>query len=174
MKINQVNFSFVPMEDRLLFKFNTLNKNEFRMWLTRAMSIKLLIQLNCAAKINILREQTVFGTVNMEAIGEFRREAVLAKADFVQSFSSEAEIFPLGLQPILVTDIIMDSSKSVSVVTFCLAAAREVNLSLNQDLGVAIGKLLSDVLDGLDWGLGITKELPGVGLGGLGEKRMLH
>jgi len=174
VKINQVNFSFAPLEDRLLFRFNTLNKTEFRMWLTRAMSIKLLDQLHQVVKINLLREQPDFGTINMETVGEFRREAVLAKADFVQSFSAGAEIFPLGAQPILVADIIMDSTKPVSVVTFRLAIGREVSLSLNHDLGVAISKLLSDVLDGVDWGIGMTKELPRAGAGNFGEKMMLH
>ena len=117
VRINQVNFSYSPVEDRLLFRFNTLNKTEFRMWLTRAMSIKLLGQLHTVVKVNFLREQPGLIAVAMQTIGEFRREAVLAKADYVQSFSSEAEVFPLGLQPILVTDIVMDSTKPVSVVT---------------------------------------------------------
>jgi hypothetical protein len=174
VKINQVNFSFVPLEDRLLFRFNTLNKTEFRMWLTRAMSIKLLNQLHQVVKVNLLREQPDLGMINLDTLGEFRREAVLAKADFVQSFSSGAEIFPLGSQPILVTDIIMDSSRPVSVVTFSLVTGREVMLSLNHDLGVAISKLLSDVTDGLDWALGMSKELPRTIVGGCGEKMMLH
>jgi hypothetical protein len=92
----------------------------------------------------------------------------------VRAFSSEAEIFPLGSQPVLVTDIIMDSSKPVSVVTFQLSIGQGVCLSLNHDLGVAIGKLLSDVIDGLDWGLGMSKELPIGNIGNTGEKMMLH
>lgn len=174
MKINQVNFSYSPAEDRLLFRFNTLNKTEFRMWLTRAMSIKLLGQLQQIVKVSLLREQPGLAAVAMETVGEFRREAVLAKADYVQSFSSAAEIFPLGVQPILVTDVVMDASKPVSVVTFRLAAGQEVNLSLNQDLGIAISKLLSDVAEGSDWSLGIAKGLPVADVGNLGEKMMLH
>ncbi len=99
---------------------------------------------------------------------------MLAKADYVRSFSAEAEIFPLGSQPILVTDIVMDSSQSVSVVTFQLTIGQGVSLSLNHDLGVAIGKLLSDVVDGLDWGSGMSKELPMADVGKVSEKMMLH
>ena len=144
------------------------------MWLTRAMSIKLLSQLQRVLKVTLLREQPDRGTMDIDTIGEFKREAVLAKADFEQTFSSGAEIFPLGSQPILVADITMDSSKPVSVVTFHLATGREVNLTHNHDLGVAISKLLSDEMEGLDWGLGMTKELPRVSFGNLGEKMMLH
>jgi hypothetical protein len=174
VKINQVNFSYSPFEDRLLFRFNTLNKNEFRMWLTRAMCIRFLAQLHQVAKVNLLREQPGLGFSAIETVGEFRRAAVLAKADFVQSFASGAEIFPLGLQPVLVTNIIMNFTGPVSVVTFQLAVGQEINLSLNHDLGVAIGKLLSDVLDGVDWGFGMAKELSAAGVGNLSEKMMLH
>jgi len=174
VKINQVNFSYSPLEDRLLFRFNTLNKTEIRMWLTRAMSIKLLGQLHRLVKVDLLRERPGLGAIAMQTVGKFRREAVLEKADYVQPFSGGAEIFPLGLQPILVTDVVMDSSKPVSVVTFQLAIGQGVNLSLNHDLGVAIGKLMSDVVDGLNWGLGMVEELPMAGVGNLGEKMMLH
>jgi len=174
VKINQVNFSYSPLEDRLLFRFNTLSKAEFRMWLTRAMSIRLLGQLNEVVKVSLLREQAGAVVVAIEAIGEFRREAVLAKADYVQPFSTGVEVFPLGPQPILVTDIVMDSSQPVSVVIFQMAIGQALNLSIDHDLGVAIRNLLSKVVDGLDWGLGMAKELPMEKVGNLGEKMMLH
>jgi len=144
------------------------------MWLTRAMSIKLLGKLNQVSRVNLQREQPGLEGGAMETVEEFRREAALAKADYVQSFSSGAEIFPLGPQPILVTDIVMDSSKPVAVVTFQLAIGQSVNLSLNHDLGVAVSKLLSNVAEGLDWGLGIAKEVPMAEIGTSGEKMMLH
>jgi len=144
------------------------------MWLTRAMSLKLLDRLHRLAKVDLQREQPGLAAVAMETVGDFRREAVLSKADYVQSFSSEPEIFPLGSQPILVTDIVMDSSNPVSVLTFQLAIGQGINLSLNHDLGVAISKLLSDVVDGLNWVPGIAKELPMAEVGNLSEKMMLH
>jgi hypothetical protein len=173
VEINQVNFSYSPLEDRLLFRFNTLNKTEFRMWLTRAMGIKMLGQLHRVVKINLWREQPGLAAIAMKTVEEFRREAVLSKADYVQSFSSDAEIFPLGSLPVLVTDIIMDSSEPISVVTFQLVVGQDVCLSLNHDLGISISKLLSDVMDGLDWGLGMSKELPMAGVGFVSEKKMM-
>ena len=174
MKINQVNFSYSPLEDRLLFRFNTLNKTEFRMWLTRAMRIKLLGQLHRIVEFNLLRERQGLETVTMKTVGEFRREAALSRADYAQSFYSGAEAFPLGQQPILVTDVITDSSKPVSVVTFQLAIGQGLSLSLDHDLGVTISKLLSDVLDGLAWGVGMAKEMPMTNVGDPGKKMLLH
>ena len=176
MKINQINFSYSPLEDRLLFRLNTLDKTEFRMWLTRAICIKLLGHLHRVVKTDLQREQPGLGQAAMQTVEEFRCEAVLAKTDFVKSFSPEAETFPFGPQPILVVDIVMDSSRQTSVATFRLAIGQEINLSLDHNLGVAITirKLLSDVVDGLDWGVEAAKELPIAGTGNLGEKMMFH
>ena len=174
MKINQVNFSYNQLEDRLLFRFNTQDKTEFRMWLTRAMSLKLLDRLYQVAKTSLLRETPGLMAVDMDALMEFRREAVLSKADYAQSFSAEAESFPLGAQPLLVADVVVDTSKPVSVVTFQLSSGQAVSLSVNHDLGFAIGRLLSGVMNGLDWGAGMMKELPLASVADLGEKMMLH
>jgi len=174
VRINQVNFSYNTLEDRLLFRFNTLNKTEFRMWLTRAMSLKLLAHLHHFEKVSLLREQPGYGGYAMETMVAFMREAVVAKADYVQPYSTEAETLPLGAVPVLVTNIMMDSSKPVTVLTFKLSVGQEVNLSLNQELGIAICKLLTNVMEGLDWGTGIAKELPMTEVGKLSEKMMLH
>lgn len=174
VKINQVNFSYNRLEDRLLFRFNTQDKTEFRMWLTRAVSIKLLENLRQLVKVSLLRETPGAMAADMEAIMEFRREAVMAKADYAQSFSAEAEMFPLGAQPQLVSDVVMDTSTPVPVVTFQLASGQAVSLSLNHDLGFAISKLLAKVAGGLDWGMGSMKELPLTSVSDVGEKMMLH
>jgi hypothetical protein len=175
VKINQLNFSYNSLEDRLLFRFNTSNNSEFRMWLTRAMCIQMVVRLRDAVKVTLQREQPGVAAVAMETVGEFRREAVLAKADFVQPFSAAADKFPMGPQPLLVTGIGMDTSGMVPVLTFHIALGKEVNLSLNHDLGVSIGKLLCDVVESLDWGIGLAKEIPLAETGNLSEnKMMLH
>jgi hypothetical protein len=174
VKINQVNFSYSSLEDRLLFRLNTLDKVEFRMWLTRALSLKLLGQLHQAARASLKREQPDMAQPAMQTVEEFRRDAALARADYEKSFSSEAQTFPLGAQALLVADILMDASKPAPVVTFRLANGQEINISLDYDLGVAIGRLLSNVVDGLDWGGAVAKELPIATADGVGAKMMLH
>jgi hypothetical protein len=136
----------------MLFRLNTLDKTEFRMWLTRAMSIKLLDFLSHAVKVNIHHQQRDLGQPAMQAVMDFRRDAVLANADYKTALS-EADSFPLGVQPILISDLILDSSVTVPVLTFQLTVGRNVNLSIDHDLGLAVSKLLSNVLSGTDWGI---------------------
>lgn len=48
--ITQLNATYVPLEDRVLFKLNTVDSNEFRLWLTRNM-VQEIMNLCCAAAV---------------------------------------------------------------------------------------------------------------------------
>jgi hypothetical protein len=172
VKINQVNFTYSPLEDRLLFRLNTTSKVEFRMWLTRAMSLKLLGFLNQAVKQSIAREQPAMPASALDTLGEFRREAAIAKADYESAFSPEAQAFPLGPNAVLVAGIVVDSGKPAPVLIFKLATGQEVNISLDHDLGAAISKLLTTVLESLDWGN--APKAPTAPASEPGEKTLLH
>jgi hypothetical protein len=172
VKINQVNFTYSPLEDRLLFRLNTLNKVEFRMWLTRAMSFKLLGFLNQAVKQSIAREEPTLPPTTLDTVGEFRREAAIAKADYASAFSPEAQTFPLGPNAVLVAGIVVDSGKPAPVLIFKLAQGQEVNISLDHDLGAAVSKLLTTVLESLDWGS--APKAPAAPASEPGEKTLLH
>jgi hypothetical protein len=159
VKINQINFSYVPLEDRLLFKVNTTDKTECRMWLTRAMSLRLSNLLGEAVKIGLRHKQPGLAQSTIEAMEDFRREAVLARTDYKTTFTSEGASFPLGQQPILVADIILDNSAEIPAISFQLATGQRIALSVDHDLGLAVSKLLSDVLNkSTDWGIGSAQD----------------
>ncbi len=144
------------MEDRLLFRLNTLDKTEFRMWLTRSKAIKLLELLEQAVKVNLQHQQRDLGRPALQAVMDFRRDAVLAEADY-KTVLSEAESFPLGPQPILISDLNLETSGAAPVLGFQLAIGQSVNLSIDHDLGLAVSKLLTDVIGTTDWGLATGK-----------------
>lgn len=160
VRINQINFTYVPLEDRLVFRFNTLDKMEFRMWLTRAKSLQMLGLLNQAAKINFHSQKMDFAQPAMQAMMDFRRDAVLAVADYQTTFSSEVVSFPLGEQPVLLAELALDASAETPMLTFQLLTGTSVSLIIDQELGMAVGKLLSDVLCKTDWGIEAAEGLP--------------
>jgi hypothetical protein len=154
VNISQINFSYVPLEDRLLFRINTTDKTECRMWLTRAMSMRLSGLLRQSIRINLHHLQPDLAQPAIQAVEDFRREAVLAKTDYKTAFASEGASFPLGQQPILVADIMLDSSTATPALTFQLATGQQIGLSIDHDLGMAVDKLLSDVLGkSTNWGI---------------------
>jgi len=174
MKINQINLNYSLSEDRLLFRLNTHDKTEFRMWLTRAMSIKLLGLLNQAVTINLGHERRDLAQPAIEAVAEFRREAVLAEADYKTDFVSAGAVYPLGEQPILVTDVTLDSARPAPELGFQLAVKQVVNLSLDYQLGLSISKLLSDVLSGVNWGIGVMQDSTSLEPDARHEKLVVH
>lgn len=164
MKINQINFSYVVLEDRLLFRVNTTDKTECRMWLTRAMSIRLSELLNQTVKINLQQMQPDLAQPAIQAMEEFQREAVISRADYQTSFTSEGATFPLGEQPLLVAAIILDNSTAVPALAFQLVGGQRLNLAIDYKLGMAVGKLLADVLQRTsDWGLELAQNPPTAG-----------
>ena len=122
------------------------------MWLTRPKSLKLHYLLNQTTEVALPPKD--LAPHSWQAVMEFRRDAVLAEADFKTAFSCEAVSFPLGEQPVLLIDLMLDSSTELPMLTFQLATGQNLNLSLDQNMSLAIARLLSDVLGKSAWGIG--------------------
>ena len=105
MSIKQFNGTYLVNEDRILFRFNTQNQEEYRFWFTRRVTLFIL-----AATTHLLAkkmEQT-HSPDAAKAIGEFEKEAILetAKTENTQANSYESGIhFPIGFDPVLVMDV---------------------------------------------------------------------
>ncbi len=105
MSIKQLNGTYLPQEDRILFRFNTQNQEEYRFWFTRRTTLFIL-----AATTHLLSkklEQT-HSPDAVKAMHEFEKEAILETAKKENSASQAYESgvnFPLGFDPILVMDV---------------------------------------------------------------------
>ncbi len=132
--------------------------------MTRANSLKMLNLLNQAMKVNWLAQKNDFGQPVMQAVMDFKRDAVLAEADFSTAFAAEAVSLPLGDQPVLMADLVLDLSQELPTLTFQLTIGKNVSLSIDYELGLMIGNLLSEVLCKTDWGIeavGVYQIMPG-------------
>jgi hypothetical protein len=105
MTIKQFNGTYFLNEDRILFRFNTHNQEEYRFWLTRRTTLFIL-----AASSHLLGkklEQT-HSPDAAKALGEFEKEVILESAKTENSTSKAYESglnFPLGFDPILVMEV---------------------------------------------------------------------
>lgn len=153
MKIHQINLAYIPAEDRLLFRFNTSDKAEFRLLLTRAMSIRMLAEIDSVIHINLGREYPAIVQDSLRAVEDFRREAVVNAADFKTEFSAEVLVYPIGEQPILVIGLILNTSAAVPSLGFQLSNNQILTLSFDHDLAQAVSKLFRDNLSTVDWGI---------------------
>jgi hypothetical protein len=105
MTIKQFNGTYLPQEDRILFRFNTQSQEEYRFWFTRRTTLFIL-----AATTHLLSkklEQT-HSSDAAKAMNDFEKEAILETAKNENSAAQAYESgvnFPLGFDPILVMDV---------------------------------------------------------------------
>ena len=174
MNIHQINFSYMPVEDRVLFRFNTSDSAEFRLILTRAISIKVLAQLESIIRINLEREYPAIAEDSLRAVGEFKRDEVIEKSDYRTPFSSSAVTYPIGEQPLLVTGLVTSVVDGALLLGFQLPTNQTLNISLDHNLALAINKLFRDNLATIDWAIfpvgKIDSAGPGIGI----DKTVVH
>ncbi len=94
-------------QDRLAVRVSNQDSQEFRLWLTRAMTLRLLPHLQAAVVQLEARDPQVMATdtTAQQMLAELKRENFLSQADFSTPFASGNKTLPLGETPMLVTDV---------------------------------------------------------------------
>ena len=157
MSIKQFNASYLANDDRLLFRFNTLEDTEFRFWFTRRVTLFILAATSHLVVKNL--EQT-HSPEAAKAIAEFEEEAV--KADREQKLSSKAEAYepastyPLGADPILVMDVKCSLEKQgeedLLSLDLVLPGGANINLKMAGPTLQAMCLLLNQLREHAAWG----------------------
>lgn len=109
MNIHQLSVIYVEEQDRILVRLNTGEGEELRLWLTRRMLARVHEPLQDA--VGHLEERKTpmsdSSAVNRRMLAELKRAEVLEKSDFSTPYKSAPSEFPLGTQPLLVTQMSM-------------------------------------------------------------------
>lgn len=169
MTIKQINVSYLVNEDRILFRFNTQDQSEYRLWFTRRVTLFLL-----AASSHLLSKKLEqdHSSEAARVINEFEKEALLEAAKTANSGQQVYESgvqFPIGSDPLLVMDItcslaqnseqidskskaeISDFDGSLSV-DFILPGGSNLNLKLTGSMVRAMILLLDQLRQQAGWG----------------------
>ena len=107
MHIHQLNVSHNDRQDRLLLRLNTQTAEEFRFWLTRRLTLRLLPALQQAvgraesSQANMVAPDAT----SQQILTELKRDAFMQQADFKTPFVEQPQQLPLGDEPMLVTDV---------------------------------------------------------------------
>ena len=159
MNIHQLSVSYEERQDRLLLRLNTLDKQEFRFWLTRRMCLRLMPAIDQSVVRLEASQPGVAApdTTSQQMLTEIKRDAFLQKADFSTPFEAEAVQKPLGEEPLLITDaqlslqsngglLINFQEKSVG------APVKSCQLNLQSSLIHGLVHLIQQALVKADWG----------------------
>ena len=106
MNIHQLSVHHDERQDRLLLRLNTKDQQEFRFWLTRRMTLRLLPAIQ-QSTVRLESAQPGVAATDAPAqhlLTELKRDAFLQQADFATPFDNHATQWPLGTEPLLITD----------------------------------------------------------------------
>lgn len=159
MNIHQLSVSYEERQDRLLLRLNTLDKQEFRFWLTRRMCLRLMPAIDQSVVRLEASQPGVAApdSTSQKMLTEIKRDAFLQKADFATPFEAEAVQKPLGEEPLLITDAQLSlQSNGGLLITFQEKSAgtpvRSCQLNLQSSLVHGLVHLIQQAVVKADWG----------------------
>lgn len=148
MSITQFNATYVQEEDRVLFRFNTSEQQEFRLWLTR-LAVKDLMGLTTQGTVTALaREHPV---EQAKAIAEFKQQANAANPQFTTFVP--ATTLPLGAEPKLVRGMRLTVEAEKIALELILPSNQLLTMRLTQDMLGQISLLLHKIDEHAGWGV---------------------
>ena len=169
MTIKQLNATYLVNEDRILLRLNTPEEAEYRLWITRRVSLFIL-----AASTHLLTkylEQT-HTAETAKAIDAFEKEALVEASKIANAAPNEYQSgiqFPLGSEPILVMDVSCSllqnnasegnnsdanssGNQDIFSIDFVLPGGANLNLKLASTMVRAINLLLDQLRQQAGWG----------------------
>ena len=107
MNIHQLSIVYHVGHDRILVLINSLAGEELRLWLTRRLVVNFLPHLNrlvIEVEAGIL-QLSGLDDLSKKVVAEFKKQASITHSDFKTPFTTQASIYPVGQEPLLVTSI---------------------------------------------------------------------
>lgn len=148
MSITQFNATYTPEEDRVLFRFNTSESQEYRLWLTRLI-VKDLLALGAQASVAVLAKE--HPPEQAKAIAEFKQQAKAQNPNFTTFVPSTQ--FPLGAEPVLVHKVRFTIERQLTNLEWVLQRGQVLTMHINEDMVGQIRLLLQTVAGRAQWGL---------------------
>jgi len=152
MSIKQFNGNYQPAEDRLMFRFNTQDDSEYRLWLSRRVTLFILVATEHLVEKRLVQTH---GAPVAKAITEFAEDGAKSQTDFSFQYQ-EAMNFPIGQDLMLVTDVqcTMVQIEGIDLMSLDLAIQSKGNLNLKLPLSILLTMrlLLERLADIAQWG----------------------
>jgi hypothetical protein len=175
MSIKQFNASYLVNEDRILFRFNTHDEAEYRLWFTRRVTLFILV---ATTHLLVKKLEKTHSLDAAKALTEFGNQAILESAkdqkEVPQTFESGSK-FPIGADALLVMDVscslikngeklayiqsekdgLVDDALSID---FLLPGGANLNLKLSENLLKNVCALLDKLRQSAGWGEAVLQE----------------
>ncbi len=152
MAIRQFNLRFDPEQDRILFRLNTIHREEFRFSLTR----RYVRLLGPVLKGLLEEEFKNRNPENMHLAGDlvsFEHQGAVSQADFGQAFDERVQQYPLGEEYLLLTGARVKRKEGGAFLCLHPSRGHGIELKANSHFLHIFVNLLKDAVGKADWGL---------------------
>jgi hypothetical protein len=157
--INQIQMSFVPGEDRILLRMNTMDATGFQFWLTRRY-VKLLWPVLLSMLIKDEKISTQSSEEAKKEVLSFQHEEAAQQMDYSKQYQEPTDQQPLGSEPILLSKIaVKDVAEGKQALCMHPETGHGVELAMNQTLLHSICKLLQDTVAKSEWEMDLSQAL---------------
>ena len=161
--MHQMQLSYVSTEDRLLFRLNTKERQEFRFWMTRRYVIILWNTLNQLLSktdpegASPLPEKAALHDPLVEsAMKEIKHQELVSQADFKTQYQ-ESSYLPLGETPALLFSVgIKPNPEGQAMICMHPETGQGIEMVLNEQILHSLCQLIIDTTSKADWKLNLA------------------
>ncbi|MDA7597542.1 hypothetical protein N8813_01310 [bacterium] len=174
-QLHQMQFTYAPIEDRILFRMNTKARQEFRFWMTRR-----YVQVLWNTILQILKKKVSPPAAEMlddkplsepmkEAKMQVDHKAAVENSDFKTQYE-ESTYLPLGEAPTLLFSVgVKPGPNNNALLVLSPEKGQGIELALNDQIVHSLCKLLSETSQKAKWELNLdfaqaSKLMPEQGL----------
>ena len=165
MHIHQLNVSHNERHDRLLVRLNTQDGQEFRFWLTRRMTLRLLPVLGQtlgqleSSPVQMLAPDPASRSI----LTELKRDEFLHQADFKTPYVEQDRELPLGEEPMLVSDVQLQLQGTGVLITLQDKGAKATGTSscqlhLQAALVHGLMHLIEQAMNTAEWQMPLSRD----------------
>jgi hypothetical protein len=150
--ISQMQMLYVPEEDRILFRVNSADNKQFRLWLTRRYTLLFLKALNghMASDPDVSIQATPEAKA---AIQSFKQEQAMESANFQDQFKEEVAELPLGDEVPLAYRLNYRIEAEILHLGIEPKAGQGINLAINRDINASLCQLIKTAAHKAEWQL---------------------
>ena len=156
----QLNGTYFAEEDRLMLKIRTKDDAEYRLWLTRLITQKILavIEKISIKSIEASTKHKALSKNVVETMDEMRQKNIEGQTDLTQKYQSTANL-PLGAEPLLITNANFTIFKNSKVtMKFILKLKDPIQFEFNMMTLARVRVLLTRLCEKGKWNLNLEPE----------------
>lgn len=154
--IAQLNFSYIPAEDRLLLRVGMSNETELLVWITRRIT---LVMWQLLTQSSIIRERLAEAhTKEADKLkSSFAKETAAQQHNYNTPYEQRNVLNPNAI--FLVQTASIDAGEhGIDHLVFECTNGQSMNIAMNDDLRFAIINMLQLVTKETDWGMHFSSQ----------------